>query len=85
MPIVDLPRRDLGRTGLQVTRLGYGAMELRGAPGGRDVTEAQADQGGRSLGINRHGVSARTSQRSPLNTSRRLCTRCGAASVIRVK
>jgi aryl-alcohol dehydrogenase-like predicted oxidoreductase len=43
MPIVDLPKRDLGRTGLHVTMLGYGAMELRGAPRGRDVTEAQAE------------------------------------------
>jgi len=41
--MADLPRRDLGRTGLQVTMLGYGAMELRGAPRGRDVTEAQAE------------------------------------------
>ena len=43
MPIVEIPRRDLGRTGLHVTMLGYGAMELRGAPRGRDVTEAQAE------------------------------------------
>src|SRR5262245_21048502 len=43
MPIVNILRRDLGRTGLQVTMLGYGAMELRGAPRGRDVTEAQAE------------------------------------------
>jgi aryl-alcohol dehydrogenase-like predicted oxidoreductase len=43
MPIVDLPKRDLGQTGLQVAMLGYGAMELRGAPRGRDVTEAQAE------------------------------------------
>ena len=28
----ELPKRQLGRTGLQVTMLGYGAMELRGAP-----------------------------------------------------
>jgi aryl-alcohol dehydrogenase-like predicted oxidoreductase len=41
--MADLPRRDLGRTRLQVTMLGYGAMELRGAPRGRDVTEAQAE------------------------------------------
>jgi aryl-alcohol dehydrogenase-like predicted oxidoreductase len=41
--MADLPKRELGRTGLQVTMLGYGAMELRGAPRGRDVTEAQAD------------------------------------------
>jgi aryl-alcohol dehydrogenase-like predicted oxidoreductase len=41
--MADLPKRELGRTGLQVTMLGYGAMELRGAPRGRDVTEAQAE------------------------------------------
>jgi aryl-alcohol dehydrogenase-like predicted oxidoreductase len=35
--------RELGRTGLQVTMLGYGAMELRGAPRARDVTDAQAE------------------------------------------
>ena len=40
---MDLAMRELGRTGLQVTTLGYGAMELRGAPRGRDVTEEQAD------------------------------------------
>src|SRR5262245_53754085 len=38
-----LPKRELGRTGLQVTMLGYGAMELRGAPRGRDVTDAQSE------------------------------------------
>ena len=32
-----------GRTGLQVTTLGYGAMELRGAPRARDISEAQAE------------------------------------------
>ncbi len=26
----DLPTATLGRTGLEVTKLGYGAMELRG-------------------------------------------------------
>jgi aryl-alcohol dehydrogenase-like predicted oxidoreductase len=36
-------KRELGRTGLQVTALGYGAMELRGAPRARDITEAQAE------------------------------------------
>jgi len=41
--MADLPKRQLGRTGLQVTMLGYGAMELRGVPRGRDVTEAQAE------------------------------------------
>src|ERR1700680_2468272 len=29
--------------GCRVTTLGYGAMELRGAPRGRDTTEAQAE------------------------------------------
>lgn len=37
-----LPTAVLGRTGLKVTRLGYGAMELRGEPRGRPVTEEQA-------------------------------------------
>jgi aryl-alcohol dehydrogenase-like predicted oxidoreductase len=41
--MADLPVRELGQTGLQVTMLGYGAMELRGAPRGRDVTEPQAE------------------------------------------
>jgi aryl-alcohol dehydrogenase-like predicted oxidoreductase len=31
----DLQKTVLGRTGLEVTKLGYGAMELRGAAGGR--------------------------------------------------
>jgi aryl-alcohol dehydrogenase-like predicted oxidoreductase len=41
--MVDLPKRQLGRTGLQVTMLGYGAMELRGAPRARPTTEHQAE------------------------------------------
>jgi aryl-alcohol dehydrogenase-like predicted oxidoreductase len=40
---MTVAKRELGRTGLQVTTLGYGAMELRGAPRGRDITEAQAE------------------------------------------
>jgi aryl-alcohol dehydrogenase-like predicted oxidoreductase len=40
----DLPTRTLGRTGLRVTQLGYGAMELRGAPRARDLTDAQVDK-----------------------------------------
>ena len=36
-------KRELGRTGLRVTALGYGAMELRGAPRGRDISETQAE------------------------------------------
>jgi aryl-alcohol dehydrogenase-like predicted oxidoreductase len=40
----NLPTAVLGRTGLKVTRLGYGAMEVRGSRiwGGRPVTEEQA-------------------------------------------
>src|ERR1700692_926515 len=41
--MADLPKRQLGRTGLQVTTLGYGSMELRGAPRARDTTDAQAE------------------------------------------
>jgi aryl-alcohol dehydrogenase-like predicted oxidoreductase len=41
--MIELPKRQLGRTGLQVTMLGYGAMELRGTPRGRDVTDTQAE------------------------------------------
>ncbi len=40
-----LSQRTLGRTGLSVTQLGYGAMEVRGSRiwGGRPVTEEQAN------------------------------------------
>ncbi len=44
----DLPKRPLGRTGLQVTTLGYGAMELRAGPGAgggrREVSDADAER-----------------------------------------
>src|SRR5207237_7966008 len=40
----DLEKRTLGRTGMEVTTLGYGAMELRGAPRGRPVTPEQGDK-----------------------------------------
>ncbi|HEY2595848.1 MAG TPA: aldo/keto reductase, partial [Chloroflexota bacterium] len=41
-----IPTRPLGRTDLRVTRLGYGAMEIRGSRiwGGRAVTPAQAQR-----------------------------------------
>ncbi|MCH8973496.1 MAG: aldo/keto reductase [Chloroflexi bacterium] len=42
----DLPKRTLGRTGLEVTALGYGTMELRGGPRGRQISE---DEAGRIL------------------------------------
>src|SRR5215217_3347254 len=40
--MTTLPRRTLGHTGLDVTTLGYGAMELRGAPAGPEVSDEQA-------------------------------------------
>src|SRR5580704_10719058 len=40
---MTMAKRELRRTGLQVTTLGYGAMELRGAPRARDITEEQAE------------------------------------------
>ena len=38
-----LPTAKLGTTGLEVTKLGFGAMEIRGAPRGREVTAGQAE------------------------------------------
>src|SRR5438552_13764694 len=38
------PRRALGRTGLEVTSLSYGAMELRGTPAGPEVSDEQAER-----------------------------------------
>ena len=40
---MDLETAVLGRTGLQVTRLGFGAMEVRGFPKGRPIVGEQAD------------------------------------------
>lgn len=40
----DLPRRTLGRTGLEVTALGYGAMELRGEPRAPAVSDDDASR-----------------------------------------
>ena len=38
-----LPRNTLGRTGFDVTSLGFGAMELRGEPGGPAISDVEAD------------------------------------------
>ena len=40
--MVDIPRRMLGRTGLEVSTLGFGAMELRGDQGGPQITDEDA-------------------------------------------
>ncbi len=41
--MADLPKRTLGKTGFEATILGFGAMELRGAPRGPKVTDQQAE------------------------------------------
>src|SRR5215469_11338067 len=40
----ELPKRTLGRTNFQVTTLGFGAMELRGAPSGPDISDEAAER-----------------------------------------
>jgi len=41
----DLPRTTLGLTGLEVTKLGYGAMELRGVErGGPEITDQESER-----------------------------------------
>ena len=40
----DLDHRTLGRTGLEVTALGFGAMELRGPPTGPEIGDADAEK-----------------------------------------
>ena len=40
--MADIPRRTLGRTGLEVTSLGFGAMELRGQPTGPPLSDQNA-------------------------------------------
>ncbi len=42
--MTTLATRELGRTGLKATALGFGAMELRGPPRGREITPEQADR-----------------------------------------
>jgi len=42
MMATAIPTNSLGRTGLEVTSLGFGAYELRGAPTGRDISPKQA-------------------------------------------
>ena len=40
--MADIPRRTLGRTGLEVTTLGFGAMELRGQSTGPEISDEEA-------------------------------------------
>ena len=43
--MATIPTSVLGRTGIEVTKLGYGAMEVRGTRiwGGRPVSDEEAD------------------------------------------
>jgi len=45
--VSEIPRRPFGSTGLEVTTLGFGAMELRGPPNGPQLSDEEA---GRLLG-----------------------------------
>src|SRR6266436_1903977 len=42
--MAELPKRTLGRTGFEVTTLGFGAMELRGAPAGPEINDSTAER-----------------------------------------
>ena len=42
--MTGIPKRHLGSTGFEVTSLAYGAMELRGAPKGRDLSESEVEK-----------------------------------------
>jgi aryl-alcohol dehydrogenase-like predicted oxidoreductase len=42
--MVDIPRRAFGRTGLEVTTLGFGAMELRANQDGPQLEDADAER-----------------------------------------
>ncbi len=42
--MAGIERRTLGRTGLEVTTLGFGAMELRGAPTGPEISDEDASR-----------------------------------------
>jgi hypothetical protein len=72
-------------------RLQRPAIQNRGrglglSTGGQPQQRSQiVYHGGKSCGIMRQAVPARTSQRKPLNTSRNASTRCGASSRIKVK
>ena len=53
--MADIAKRTLGRTGAEVSTLGYGAMELRGGESGRPLTE---DEAGRVLnGVLESGIT----------------------------
>ena len=47
--MTDIPTSTLGRTGLTVTKLGYGAMELRGPAGGGGAATSTTSAAGAIL------------------------------------
>jgi hypothetical protein len=55
---MSLTKKTLGRTGLEVTQLGFGAMEVRGNRiwGGRPCTEEQAETILNAVNISPNGV-----------------------------
>ena len=83
-----IPTRVLGRTGVEVTVLGYGAMELRGLPRGPEISDRDAERvlnGVLDAGINLIDTSVDYGRSEELIgrylSSRRdeffLCSKCG--------
>ena len=80
MSTTQLPTRTLGRTGLQVTQLGYGAMELRGAPRGPAVDDDQAEQVLQAVST----AASTTSTRRSTMASARSASAASSATPLRV-
>jgi hypothetical protein len=66
--MADLPGCELGRTGLQVTMLGYGAMELRSALRARDIMPSRSSAR-RWVGVARMAVRRSRPRRTTLRVS----------------
>ena len=67
--MADLPTATLGRTGLEVTKLGYGAMELRGGAMARQ--EVDPAESGRVLQRGARRRASTSSTRRPTTARRR--------------
>jgi aryl-alcohol dehydrogenase-like predicted oxidoreductase len=92
--MADLPKRQLGRTGLQVTALGFGGSHLRGPPDDREISEVEAGKllnGVLDAGIN-FIDTARAYGRSEARIGRHLsqrrsefylATKCGGSNLTR--
>jgi hypothetical protein len=78
--MADLPGCELGRTGLQVTMLGYGAMELRSALRARDIMPSRSSAR-RWVGVARMAVRRSRPRRTTLRVSvARSPSRCGSCA-----